>query len=1271
MKTVFLIALFALVQNTFAQLSGTKAIPGDYATIQAAIADLNTQGVGSGGVTFNVAAGYTENTTADLTITATGTAGNAIVFQKSGVGANPLVTRTDVGILTTSSIGADGDAVFRMNGTDYITFDGIDVAASDQGIEYGYYTFKPSGTDGCQFVTITNCVITMTKGTSAYVTGINISNGPTSVSSATGVVVSNASGRNTNVTITGNTVQNVHAGIYVRGATAMHDSIVVVGQSGAGNLVQNYGGGAVSTSYGTYFIYVDDPSVAYNTYNNAGGGGTAHGSTLYTVFFSSGVGGDLVCSNNDMTVTNAAASSSTYFIYSTNSLNSETVENNTFASTGTLPSGSLYFIYLSNSTPDKIINNNSTVGTFDKAGGGTYCYYNFGSPTSGTEAITNNTFSNINVASGSSTFYGIYSNTAVGQNRIMVGNTMSNVNSSSTGTHYAIYGTAAGYNQVSNNTVSNFTGGGSVYGIYVGGATAMASNNTVAGLTSTTTGTSAAYGAYSTTGTDVTWYNNYFSDINAPAGTSTTASAYGMYLTSGTNVNAYYNTVYLKYTATASANQSAALYLSSTPTSIDLRNNIFVNDVDVTAGTRAMAIRRSSTTATNLAATTNNNLYYAGTPSATNVIFFDGTNTDQTLSEYQLRFAPLESASVTSMPPFVNSTVTPYDLHMSTTTPTQTESGGTPVAGITTDFDGDTRNATTPDIGADEFDGIGADLTPPLISYDPLPNDAYTSTSVSLTATITDASGVATGTNAPRFYLKKINDVSYVFDNNPSIVGDDYTFTIAYSAIGGVSIGDTIVYYVAAQDVPGNAATNPSGGSGSNPPGTTPPPVPNGYIITDLPLSGTYTVGLTEFINKTGRQVYFETRTRTVTRKNVYADPYALNEEQAETKTEELNPQTPQQYVTVTETYKELMENGKPFDTNFFMTSTDAVYPTLTAAVNDLNLRGVSGAVTFLLVDATYPNETYPIVFEDITGASSINTITVKPSSGISAEIPGDIAQTQPTIYLWNTDWLTIDGSNSGGTTKDLKIVGLANITVASAIYIEQDADNNMFKNLILESQETSTGFGTFVFGPGPLDNNTIQNCTVKNIDTITFKPSVGVYTYSSNTGTGNQIIDCSVYDFYSYGIRLQGAPSTNTLVSGCDVYQTSAGSTSPYGIYISRVDGLIVEKCKIRELLGTSTIKGIYVPGSSSSGDFIFRNNFISLSGSTNLTVGSFYGLDYWGYAANSLEAYHNSIYIGGTGVTATSTTYALAKRDAGSHNTIMQYIMLVLAQVLTTLFM
>lgn len=85
MKNLFSFLLVLLTVILFAgsanaQLSGTKTIPGDYATISAAVTALNSSGVGAGGVTFNVAAGHTESTSAQILITATGTAGNPITF---------------------------------------------------------------------------------------------------------------------------------------------------------------------------------------------------------------------------------------------------------------------------------------------------------------------------------------------------------------------------------------------------------------------------------------------------------------------------------------------------------------------------------------------------------------------------------------------------------------------------------------------------------------------------------------------------------------------------------------------------------------------------------------------------------------------------------------------------------------------------------------------------------------------------------------------------------------------------------------------------------------------------------------------------------------------------------------------------------------------------------------------------------------------------------------------------------------------------------------
>jgi trimeric autotransporter adhesin len=131
-----------------AQISGNKSIPGDYVTIQAAIAALNSQGVTSPGVTFNVAANHTETftiATAGTLTTTTSSATAPIVFQKSGTGNNPKIFAAAG---TTTNL----DGIIKFAGTDYVTFHAIDLSESSSNtttttrMEWGYAILKASTT---------------------------------------------------------------------------------------------------------------------------------------------------------------------------------------------------------------------------------------------------------------------------------------------------------------------------------------------------------------------------------------------------------------------------------------------------------------------------------------------------------------------------------------------------------------------------------------------------------------------------------------------------------------------------------------------------------------------------------------------------------------------------------------------------------------------------------------------------------------------------------------------------------------------------------------------------------------------------------------------------------------------------------------------------------------------------------------------------------------------------------------------------------------------
>jgi len=717
----------------------------NYNNFTDAVTDLNVLGT-SGPVTFNVTAGQVFPMTLAaspnnyaIAIATTGTPTKPIKFIKSGVGANPRIDVT--GTSATNDIG-----VF-IYGADYVKFDGIDVngmgSSSTDWVEYGYYLQGPAN-NGCQYDTIMNCLVDLSKA-NVNSRGIYANvNAPTSVD-----------GANSYNKFINNTIQDAYNGYYIYGSSAFHDKNNQI----IGGTVTNLGNSVSTALYGIYMYYQDTAVVKNITISN---------------------------------ITNAA---------------------------GTLYSTYLYYCYGLEFSDNLITGiNNTTSGTY-----GIYPYYG------GDYRIFNNTVSNFITTTGA--MYAIYPYYVTGFNAY--NNTIRDFTGSSTATIYGIY---PYYNYAStvgiyNNTIRDLATGGTIYGMnlyYASGIITMnVYNNKIYGLRTTAAAASySIYGIYSTLSTSYATtaniYNNLIYNLRAEGSTSANA-ANGLYLSAGTNINVYHNTVYLNYVSANASNGSAAVYASTTPTTIDMRNNIFINKVDVaTLGTRAAAFQRSSTGFTNLAATTNNNLYYAGAvPSSKNLILWDGTNKDSTLTQYKTRISSKDQTSKTEDVPFV-SNIDPYDFNISTSIATQAESGGVVVAMVTSGLGGNARYpnagypnnvnypATAPDLGCYEFAGIPRDLTAPAISY----TDLTSSTSLTsriFTASITDQGSVNVTTFKPRVYYKKTTGVDTYNDNTNATTGWKYvettstsspfSFTLDYSKLYSAPVtGDTLQYFIIAQD---------------------------------------------------------------------------------------------------------------------------------------------------------------------------------------------------------------------------------------------------------------------------------------------------------------------------------------------------------------------------------------------------------------------------------------------------------------------------------------
>ncbi|MCZ7556665.1 MAG: T9SS type A sorting domain-containing protein [Bacteroidia bacterium] len=124
---------------------------------------------------------------------------------------------------------------------------------------------------------------------------------------------------------------------------------------------------------------------------------------------------------------------------------------------------------------------------------------------------------------------------------------------------------------------------------------------------------------------------------------------------------------------------------------------------------------------------------------------------------------------------------------------------------------------------------------PPTISLTSSPACGSTANQT-VVANITDNGTVA----AAVIWFRK-NTGTWYNANPTSTVGSTYTFTINHATVGGVVPGDVIWWYIGARDNLNGVATLPSGGSGTTPPGSTPPPAPNSYgIAVSLPYSQSF-----------------------------------------------------------------------------------------------------------------------------------------------------------------------------------------------------------------------------------------------------------------------------------------------------------------------------------------------------------------------------------------------------------------------------------------------
>jgi hypothetical protein len=487
-------------------------------------------------------------------------------------------------------------------------------------------------------------------------------------------------------------------------------------------------------------------------------GNASGGNTSATIVISN----NQVINNNLSNVTGAftgitARGTSTTSFSGNYQMRSNTVSNNRFAGTGTA-----HMMYGAYNTSNAVDSNTITNNTFEGASGTLYCI-RIGTSvyTANANTISNNGFTATSGTS-TSTVQGIY-NLASPTSEVISNNSITQlfIKGSSSGTH-TINGilhntTASATRTVSNNIIDSLAIGtqspyvaqnGNVTGISSSAGSANIFKNKITRL-SVSGGTGTIKGIANPGGSTANIYNNIIQiDLSEHVPTLTGSNAIiGLDISGGTTVGIYYNTIRIAGSGSGTTSGSSGINISSTTPSVDIRNNIIQN-LTGAGGTSpgfAVALRRNTSAMTGYGATSDRNIYYAGAPSASHLLYFDGTNSAQTITAFRALVSGRETNSAAESVTFQSTSAGSANLlKLNTSVPTYAEGNATPIntPAITDDFFGTLRNTSTPDIGAHEDNFI---IASPVISNLTLtPGVSCAPVSHTVTATVADGSAPVT-----------------------------------------------------------------------------------------------------------------------------------------------------------------------------------------------------------------------------------------------------------------------------------------------------------------------------------------------------------------------------------------------------------------------------------------------------------------------------------------------------------------------------------------------
>jgi len=295
---------------------------------------------------------------------------------------------------------------------------------------------------------------------------------------------------------------------------------------------------------------------------------------------------------------------------------------------------------------------------------------------------------------------------------------------------------------------------------------------------------------------------------------------------------------------------------------------------------------------------------------------------------------------------------------------------------------------------------------------------------------------------------------------------------------------------------------------------------------------------------------------------------------------------------------------------------TNPDYATFAAAVSALNSSGVNGPVVFNVAPGIYPEQ---ITINNITGASSTNTITFKSSNNDSTAVTlkhasSTTATNNFVVKLNGTDYITfknITFHRTGLSSYSVVFNVVGNSTHVSFI-------GNIIKN---DTSSSAVSYASLVYVPNGTGN---INSYYKYSYNKFIKGGVAIYDFgtdANNLGSGIEVKHNVFTNQGKYAIYLQ---YQNSPIINDNQISATANIPSYHAINTNYCkNALRIQRNKISLAKGV----GLYLQQSTSNTTTtgLITNNFISISGSSSKAF--FYS------NSGHHNVYYNSIRMGGSG--------------------------------------